>query len=69
MRRDRYTKPQFMAGRRVDRVRLIGLIGGFPLKYEGFEGKARYSEWRFVYVPPAPANQVGPQPAPVSEKD
>jgi hypothetical protein len=69
MRRDRYAKPQLMAGCRVHRVRLIGLIGGFPLKYGGFEGKARYSEWRFVYVPPAPAIQAGPQLAPVPEKD
>ena len=40
-----------------------------PLKYEGFEGKARSSEWRFMYVPASPANQPGPQPAPVPEKD
>ena len=37
---------------------------GFPAKYEDFEGKEHYREWRFVYVPPAPLEapqQSGPQ--------
>jgi hypothetical protein len=43
---------------------------GFPMKCEEFEGKARYSEWRFRYAPAvAPANQAGSQPAVVAGKD
>lgn len=43
---------------------------GFPLKYEEFEGKARYSEWRFTYVPAAtPANQADSKQAAVKGKD
>ena len=38
---------------------------GFPMKYKEFEGTARYSEWRFMYVPAAPANKPAPQPAAV----
>lgn len=30
---------------------------GFPTAYEEFEGKEHYNEWRFVYAPPAPAQQ------------
>jgi hypothetical protein len=41
---------------------------GFPLKYEEFKGAARYSEWRFMYVPAAPANQPGSQPAAAAQK-
>jgi type II secretory pathway pseudopilin PulG len=26
--------------------------GNFRLKYQGFEGKTKYSEWVFMYVPP-----------------
>jgi len=43
---------------------------GFPMKYGEFEGKARYNEWRFMYVPAAaPANRVGSQPAVVQGKE
>jgi hypothetical protein len=38
---------------------------GFPMKYKEFEGTARYSEWRFMYVPAEPANKPAPQPAAV----
>jgi type II secretory pathway pseudopilin PulG len=41
---------------------------GFPLKYEEFKGAARYSEWRFMYVPAAPVNQPGSQPAAAAQK-
>jgi len=36
---------------------------GFPADYEDFEGRERYREWRFVYAPPAPPEQMQkPQP-------
>lgn len=28
---------------------------GFPTRYDTFEDSGAYSEWRFVYLPPAPA--------------
>ncbi|HWH46272.1 MAG TPA: type II secretion system protein [Burkholderiales bacterium] len=42
---------------------------GFPLKYEVFEGKARYSDWQFLYVPAAPSNQVRRLPVPPPGKN
>lgn len=35
----------------------------FPMKYEEFDGKAHYSEPRFMYVPAVPENQAGSRPA------
>jgi type II secretory pathway pseudopilin PulG len=44
-------------------------IAGFKLRDAGFEGKQKYSDWQFVYTPPAqaapakPAAKPGAQPA------
>lgn len=49
---------------------LLIIIGRrYPMKYEELEGAARYSEWRFVYIPAASANRTAPQPAAVPGKD
>jgi type II secretory pathway pseudopilin PulG len=35
--------------------------GNFPQEYEGFARAKRYSDWQFVYAPPAPPQQQTPQ--------
>lgn len=43
---------------------------GFPTRYEDFEGVEHYREWRFVYAPPAPPEQLqqaGPQPGQIQQ--
>ena len=44
-------------------------IGGFPLKYEEFEGVEGYNEWRFKYLPAAPGELPRSQPSTVQGKD
>jgi type II secretory pathway pseudopilin PulG len=40
---------------------------GFPKAYEKFRGAARYSDWEFVYDPPAPARRSVPPP-PIADR-
>ena len=37
---------------------------GFAVRDAAFEGKARYSDWQFVFAPPAAAAKPGAKPAP-----
>lgn len=36
--------------------------GNFPLRFADFDGKTRYSNWKFVYAPASPSPAATPQP-------